>query len=98
MPSACSAATNASEVLDAGPPKRSARSAAWCCAPSQPSTNPPGAEEPVARFLADTCDALRFRTEVDQVAAGRPNVYASLGPADELGLLFLVHTDTVPAG
>jgi acetylornithine deacetylase/succinyl-diaminopimelate desuccinylase family protein len=64
----------------------------------RPSPNPPGAEEPVARFLADTCDALRFRTEIDEIAAGRPNVYASLGPADELGLLFLVHTDTVPAG
>jgi acetylornithine deacetylase/succinyl-diaminopimelate desuccinylase family protein len=64
----------------------------------RPSPNPPGAEEPVARFLAETCDALHFRTVIEEVVAGRPNVYASLGPADAPGLLFLVHTDTVPAG
>ena len=63
-----------------------------------PSPNPPGSEESVARFLAETCDRLRLRTDLEEVAPGRPNVYASLGPADEPGLLFLVHTDTVPAG
>ncbi len=64
----------------------------------RPSPNPPGSEEAVARFLAETCGRLGFRTELDEVADGRPNVYASLGPADAPGLLFLVHTDTVPAG
>jgi acetylornithine deacetylase/succinyl-diaminopimelate desuccinylase family protein len=63
-----------------------------------PSPNPPGYEETVARFLAETCDRLRLRAELEEVAPGRPNVYASLGPAEEPGLLFLVHTDTVPAG
>jgi len=64
----------------------------------RPSPNPPGAEASVARFLADTCRRLGLRTEVEEVAPGRPNVYASLGPARARGLLFLVHTDTVPAG
>jgi acetylornithine deacetylase/succinyl-diaminopimelate desuccinylase family protein len=64
----------------------------------RPSPNPPGAEASVARFLGATCDALHFRTELHEVVAGRPNVYASLGPVDAPGLLFLAHTDTVPAG
>jgi acetylornithine deacetylase/succinyl-diaminopimelate desuccinylase family protein len=64
----------------------------------RPSENPPGSEESVASFLAETCGRLRLRTDLEQVAPGRPNVYASLGPEDAPGLLFLVHTDTVPAG
>ncbi|HKH17939.1 MAG TPA: M20 family metallopeptidase [Solirubrobacteraceae bacterium] len=63
-----------------------------------PSPNPPGCEASVARFLAETCGELGLRTEVEEVAGGRPNVYASLGPAGTPGLLFLTHTDTVPAG
>jgi acetylornithine deacetylase/succinyl-diaminopimelate desuccinylase family protein len=63
-----------------------------------PSPNPPGGEESVGRFLAKTCAALGLRTEIEEVAAGRPNVSASIGPEDAPGLLFLVHTDTVPAG
>jgi acetylornithine deacetylase/succinyl-diaminopimelate desuccinylase family protein len=62
-----------------------------------PSPNPPGSEESVARFLAATCRALGLAARVDDVVAGRPNVLAWLGP-DEPGLLFLAHTDTVPAG
>ena len=64
----------------------------------RPSPNPPGSEASVARFLAETCERLRLRAELEEVIPGRPNVYASLGPAEEPGLLFLVHTDTVPAG
>jgi acetylornithine deacetylase/succinyl-diaminopimelate desuccinylase family protein len=64
----------------------------------RPSENPPGSEEAVACFLAETCGGLGFRTELDEVAPGRPNVHASLGPEDAPGLLFLVHTDVVPAG
>jgi acetylornithine deacetylase/succinyl-diaminopimelate desuccinylase family protein len=64
----------------------------------RPSPNPPGSEEPVARLLAETCRGLGLRTEVEEVAPGRPNVYASLGPEDAPGLVLLVHTDTVPAG
>src|SRR5215211_7698396 len=64
----------------------------------RPSPNPPGCEEPVARFIADACRDLGLRIEIDEVEAGRPNVCASLGPTDAPGLLFLAHTDTVPAG
>ena len=46
----------------------------------------------------DVRSAAASAAELEEVAPGRPNVYASLGPADEPGLLFLVHTDTVPAG
>jgi acetylornithine deacetylase/succinyl-diaminopimelate desuccinylase family protein len=62
------------------------------------SENPPGGEEAVARLLADTCRALGLAAELYDVVAGRPNLYASLGPPGEPGLLFLGHTDTVPAG
>jgi acetylornithine deacetylase/succinyl-diaminopimelate desuccinylase family protein len=61
-----------------------------------PSPNPPGSEEPVARFLARMCTQLGLQTELHEVAPGRPNVYARLGEGP--GLLFLGHTDTVPAG
>jgi acetylornithine deacetylase/succinyl-diaminopimelate desuccinylase family protein len=64
----------------------------------RPSPNPPGVEEPVAQLLAETCGALRLQTETHEVAPGRPNVYARLGPKDVPGLVFLVHTDTVPPG
>lgn len=64
----------------------------------RPSPNPPGAEGAVAELLAAWCQRLGLRTEVEEVAPGRPNVYAALGPADTPGLLFLGHTDTVPAG
>jgi acetylornithine deacetylase/succinyl-diaminopimelate desuccinylase family protein len=61
------------------------------------SENPPGSEESVARFLAETCERLGLQARLDEVAPGRPNVLVRLG-RDEPGLLFLGHTDTVPAG
>ncbi len=61
------------------------------------SPNPPGGEAAVAHFLADACRALGLRAELREVVPGRPNVYAAIG-RDEPGLLFLGHTDTVPAG
>jgi acetylornithine deacetylase/succinyl-diaminopimelate desuccinylase family protein len=64
----------------------------------RPSENPPGAEEPVARFLAEACRDLGLNAELEEVLPGRPNVYASTGGHGEAGLLFLGHTDTVPAG
>lgn len=64
----------------------------------RPSPNPPGTEADVAGFLAASCERLGLRAELEEVAPGRPNVYAALGPADRPGLLFLGHTDTVPAG
>src|SRR5215217_4610891 len=63
-----------------------------------PSPNPPGAEDEVARHLASACRELGLSAELDEVAEGRPNVYARVGPEAEGGLLLLGHTDTVPAG
>ncbi|QCB51669.1 M20 family peptidase [Rhodococcus sp. PAMC28707] len=60
--------------------------------------NPGGTEESVARVLTDTCRRLGFDIEVDEVAPGRPNVVVSIGGSEEPGVLFLGHSDVVPAG
>lgn len=64
----------------------------------QPSPNPPGREEEVARYLADACRERELEARLDEVAPGRPNVQARVGPAAAGGLMLLAHTDTVPAG
>jgi len=64
----------------------------------QPSPNPPGAEEDVARRLADACRECGLDVRLDEAAPGRPNVHASVGPPGLGGLLLLGHTDTVPPG
>lgn len=63
-----------------------------------PSPNPPGREQEAAVCLARWCEAAGLEVELDAVAPGRPNLYATLGPAGAEGLLVLGHTDTVPAG
>jgi len=63
-----------------------------------PSPNPPGREEQTVAYLAGTCETLGLTVELDPVLPGRPNLYASIGPSDERGLLVLGHTDTVPPG
>ena len=63
-----------------------------------PSPNPPGHEEPAAQCLAGACEAAGLEVELDAVAPGRPNLYASLGPPGSSGVLVIGHTDTVPAG
>ncbi len=60
--------------------------------------NPGDTEEFVARVLIDTCRDLGFDIEIDYVAPGRPNVVVSVGGTDEPGVLFLGHSDVVPAG
>ncbi len=64
----------------------------------RPSPNPPGDEDEVARFLAQACRDLGLDAELHEVAEGRPNVYARVGPDAPGGLLLLGHTDVVPAG
>lgn len=64
----------------------------------RPSPNPPGREEETARYLAETCRDLGLSAELHEVADGRPNVYARVGPEHGKGLILLGHTDTVPAG
>ncbi len=66
-----------------------------------PSPNPPGSEEAVAHHLVDACAARGIDARLDEVAPGRPNVHARIGPPAPPGgdgLLLLGHTDTVPAG
>jgi acetylornithine deacetylase/succinyl-diaminopimelate desuccinylase family protein len=64
----------------------------------RPSPNPPGGEEQAAAYLAKACEAVGLTVDLEPVLPGRPNLYASLGPADGGGILVLGHTDTVPAG
>jgi acetylornithine deacetylase len=65
---------------------------------ARPSPNPPGREQDVAEYLAQACRARGLAARLDEVAPGRPNVQASVGPDGPGGLLLLAHTDTVPAG
>ena len=53
-------------------------------------------EEAYAAFLADTIRSIGIEPEWDEVAPGRPNVYASadLGPSERF-ILLTGHTDTV---
>lgn len=60
--------------------------------------NPGDTEESVATVLVDRCRQLGFDIEIDEVAPGRPNVVVSVGGSAEAGVLFLGHSDVVPAG
>ncbi|MGO1544932.1 MAG: M20 family metallopeptidase [Gulosibacter sp.] len=63
------------------------------------SENPGGNEEAVAQRIGVSLRVLGARVEVDYVEADRPNLVARLGPNDgEGGILFLGHSDVVPAG
>lgn len=64
------------------------------------SRNPtlvPGApgEGPLARALADTLASWGFRVELQEAAAGRPNVIARIGPNGGPSLMFNGHIDVV---
>jgi acetylornithine deacetylase/succinyl-diaminopimelate desuccinylase family protein len=63
-----------------------------------PSPNPPGSEEQTVACLAKACEAAGLTIEIEEVLPGRPNLYASVGPPSDDGILVLGHTDTVPAG
>lgn len=60
--------------------------------------NPGGTEQSVARVLIEQCRQLGFDVEIDEVADGRPNVVVSVGGVDSPGILFVGHSDVVPAG
>jgi acetylornithine deacetylase/succinyl-diaminopimelate desuccinylase family protein len=60
--------------------------------------NPGDTEEKCAKILAERCRALGFDVRTIEVAPGRPNVIASIGPDDTPGVLFVGHSDVVPAG
>ena len=59
--------------------------------------NPGGREEATATRLAAALRAVGADVELTEVQPGRPNLLARLGGADP-GVLFLGHSDVVPAG
>lgn len=63
-----------------------------------PSENPPGAEAACARQLASFLGRRGIDCRLEEVAPGRPNLYASVGSADGPTLVLCGHLDTVPAG
>lgn len=60
--------------------------------------NPGSTESGVAAVLVEHCRALGFDVDVDEVAPGRPNVVVSVGGSTDPGVLFVGHSDVVPAG
>jgi len=64
-----------------------------------PSENPPGDEEEVAEFYANTLSKIGLDVKTYKIADKRVNVAARLhGKAGGKSLLFNGHTDVVPAG
>lgn len=61
------------------------------------TVNPPGNETAAARFLKELFDAAGIASEIIEAEKGRGNFLARLGAGDRR-LLFLSHTDVVPAG
>ena len=60
--------------------------------------NPPGDEAAPARLLAERLEPAGFEITLQEVAAGRLNLVASLGDARAPCLALNSHLDTVPAG
>ncbi|ETA07601.1 MULTISPECIES: M20 family metallopeptidase [Gordonia] len=63
-----------------------------------PSENPGGTEGAAVEILEKACRALGFAVDTYEVAAERPNLIATLPGGDGPGLMFLGHSDVVPAG
>lgn len=60
--------------------------------------NPGGTEEATVKVLRDFCLAAGLAVSEDTVAPGRPNFTAVLPGGGQPGVLFLGHSDVVPAG
>ena len=63
-----------------------------------PSENPGGTESAAVAVLDSACRALGFDVETHEVAPGRPNLVATVRAGTAPGLMFLGHSDVVPAG
>ena len=58
--------------------------------------DPSGTEEAAARFVADYLEGAGFEVQTEEVAPGRPNVWAVWqGDSPGKTLLFEAHTDVV---
>lgn len=62
------------------------------------SENPGGTEADAVAVLEQACRGAGFTVDVREVAPGRPNLVATLPGGDDAGLMFLGHSDVVPAG
>ena len=60
--------------------------------------NPGGTEDETVTVLQSACTEHGFLTTVTEVAPGRPNFTATLAGGTGPGLMFLGHSDVVPAG
>ncbi|WP_392508240.1 M20 family metallopeptidase [Naumannella halotolerans] len=60
--------------------------------------NPGGTEAATVDVLAGAAASLGLQTRIDEVAPGRQNISITLPGGDGPGLLFLGHSDVVPAG
>ncbi|HEU4806650.1 MAG TPA: M20 family metallopeptidase [Homoserinimonas sp.] len=60
--------------------------------------NPGSTEEATVTVLAAACEKYGFTVELQDVAPGRQNLIATLPGGSEPGLMFLGHSDVVPAG
>nr|WP_253647961.1 M20 family metallopeptidase [Williamsia deligens] len=63
-----------------------------------PSVNPGGTEADAVAVLRAAADRAGATVEIREVAAGRPNLVATLPGGDGPGLMFLGHSDVVPPG
>ena len=63
------------------------------------TVNPPGNESLVARYLKEVCDANGIKNEIIEGEPGRGNFIARIGTENRpQRLLYLGHSDVVPAG
>ena len=60
--------------------------------------NPGSTEEATVAVLTAACKKYGFTVELQDVAPGRQNLIATLPGGSEPGLMFLGHSDVVPAG
>lgn len=60
--------------------------------------NPGGTEDATVAVLCAACEEHGFATARTEVAPGRPNLVATLPGGTAPGLMFLGHSDVVPAG
>lgn len=69
-----------------------------CALISARSENPGGVEADAVAVLESMCHRIGAEVSLQEVAPGRSNLFASVGPSDAPAILFLGHSDVVPAG
>lgn len=62
------------------------------------SENPGSVEAEAVSVLQAMCERIGAEVTLQEVQPGRANLHASVGPADAPSILFLGHSDVVPAG